>query len=301
MFLKVSVPFYIWCNQSCRKPEEILTKLNDGTGTMNSTVVLICRFFQKDEELLILTQSDELSRTYDEDKNLPFDQVTNKSTSCNDTRRNQASFRRDTLSLSAQGDLTMRERPAPNLMGSTGTLLPDGAAFKETRATLVATRPKTITTILAVSTADSVWLKNTNGYDKGRKSSGIQDDMMGSNSEENHNFNQNQGNKRKNYRAVGILQKQRPTEDGEDNKEKEEPERRTSQFCTSVEEERTRMRLANPVQSPNISTTSLNPSPTITTWEAGWNVTNAIQVPLYNMPTYIVRNVSHVWKNDTGI
>lgn len=235
--------------------------------------------------MLILTQSDELNRTYDEDNDLTFERVTKKSLSCNDTRRNRASFRRNSVSLNTQGNLTMRERPAPNLMGSTSTSLSDDPAFKETRATLVTTGPKTITTILAVSTADSVWLKNTNTYGKGRKSSEIQDDTAGSNSEENPNFNQYQGNERKTYRTVGIPQKQRLTEEGEENKEEEEPARRTSQFCTGVEEERTTMRLAHPVQSPSISTTSLNPCPTITAWEAGWNVTNAIQVHLYNMST----------------
>uniref|UniRef100_A0A665URB3 Vesicular inhibitory amino acid transporter n=1 Tax=Echeneis naucrates TaxID=173247 RepID=A0A665URB3_ECHNA len=53
----------------------------------------------------------------------------------------------------------------------------------------------------------------------------------------------------------------------------------TTEFCTRLEEERARMSSADPRQSPNAGPTGLtqNPSPTITAWEAGWNVTNAIQ------------------------
>lgn len=244
----------------------------------NSSVVLTSRWMKEDEEMLILTHSDQLNRTYEEDNRLPFDHATNKNTSSNDIRRNRASFRRDSLSLSAQDNLTVRERPAPSLMGSTSTLLP---AFKETRAALVATGPKTITTTLAVSPTDSLWFQNYKSYDKGRKSSEMQADKMGSNSEENPSFNQNQGNKRKPYGAVGLLRKQRLSEDGEEKKEEEELGERSSQFCTSVDENRTRINLTNPLQSLSISTTSLHTCPTITAWEAGWNVTNAIQVHFY--------------------
>uniref|UniRef100_A0A3Q1J886 Vesicular inhibitory amino acid transporter n=1 Tax=Anabas testudineus TaxID=64144 RepID=A0A3Q1J886_ANATE len=169
----------------------------------------------------------------------------------------------------------MRDRPAANPLGSPSTVLPDGPAFKETRATLVTTGPKTITTTLAVSPADSPWFKNANSYDEGRKSSEIQADKTGS---------QSQGNKRKPCRAGGTLRKQRLCVDEEEKEDEEEPEERTSQFCASVEEERTRTSLAKPVQS-------LNPSPTITAWEAGWNVTNAIQgIFVLGLPFALVKS-----------
>uniref|UniRef100_A0A3Q3KUI5 Vesicular inhibitory amino acid transporter n=1 Tax=Mastacembelus armatus TaxID=205130 RepID=A0A3Q3KUI5_9TELE len=77
-------------------------------------------------------------------------------------------------------------------------------------------------------------------------------------------------------RLDGNAKKEGLTEDGDEKKEGEEIEKGTSQFCTS-EEDRIRMSMANLAQSPDTSTTGPNPSPTITAWEAGWNVTNAIQ------------------------
>ncbi|XP_074471807.1 vesicular inhibitory amino acid transporter-like [Sebastes fasciatus] len=208
------------------------------------------RLFQEDEEMLILTHRDELNRTYSEDSRSPFDNITNKNnTSSDDTR--------GTRSLTEQDD--------PSLPGSTSTLLQESPTVKETRATVISTGPATITITSAVSTVDSFWLKNTKHYGKG----------MGSNNEENPSFNQNQGNKRGSYRLFrGNMQKLRLSEDGEEKKDGEETVEETSQFC---EGERARMSLANPVQSPSTGTTGLNPPLTITAWEAGWNVTNAIQ------------------------
>lgn len=233
--------------------------------------------------MLILTHSDELNRTYGEDNR--YDNTTNKNnTNSDDTRRHRTPFRRNSLSLTEQDNPSMRERPAPNLLGSTST-----TAFKETRATVISTGPSTITITSAVSTADSLLFTNTRSYGKGGRSSEMQAVKMGSNGEENPSFSQNQGNKRGSYRLAGLLrgnvQKQRLSEDGEEKKEGEETLERTSQFCTSPEEGRAKMRLGNPVQSPNTATTGpgLNPTPTITAWEAGWNVTNAIQVHLHNI------------------
>lgn len=213
--------------------------------------------------MLILTHSDELNRTYSEDNRSPFDNITNKNNS-DDTRRNRPSFRRNSLSQTEQ-----------HIPGSTSTLLQESPAFKETRATVISTGPTTITITSAVSTADSVWFKNSRRNGKGRRPSEIQADRMGSNSEEN----QRQGNKRGSNRLFREdVQKLRLSEDGEEIKEGEESVEGTSQFCTSLEEERARRSLANPVQSPDTGTKGL--SPTITAWEAGWNVTNAIQVHL---------------------
>ncbi|XP_070843850.1 vesicular inhibitory amino acid transporter-like [Chaetodon trifascialis] len=233
------------------------------------------RFFQEDEEMLILTHSDELNRTYSEDNRSPFDDIRNKNNaSCDDTRRNRPC-------LTEQDHPCKRDRPAPNLMGSTSTSWQESPAFKETRATVISSGPSSITITSAVSTADSLWFTNTRSYGKGRRSSEVQADRMGSDSEKNPTSNQNLGNKTRCYRLARLLraneQKQRLLEDGEEKKEGEDTVERTSQFCPSLEEERGRMSWANPAQGPSAGTTGLNPASTITAWEAGWNVTNAIQ------------------------
>ncbi|KAK9531350.1 hypothetical protein VZT92_010780 [Zoarces viviparus] len=231
------------------------------------------RLFQEDEEMLILTHSDELNRTYGEDSTMPFDNIANKNnTSSDDTRRNRTSFRRNGQSLTEQDN--------PSVPESTSTFPQESPAFKETTATVISTGPGTITITSAVSTVDSLWFKNTNGYGKGRRSSEMHADKMGSNSEEKPSFTQSQGNKRGACRmSKGNMQNKRLSEDREEKQEGEETVEGTSQFCTSLDEERRmrRMSLANPDESPNTGSRSANPTLTITAWEAGWNVTNAIQ------------------------
>ncbi|XP_070706000.1 vesicular inhibitory amino acid transporter-like [Pempheris klunzingeri] len=240
------------------------------------------RFFQEDEEMLILTHSDELNRTYGEDNRMPlYNIAVNNSTSSDDTRRNRTSFRRSSSSQTEQDHPSMRDRPAPNLMGSTSTSQQASPAFKETRTTVISTGPTTISVTSAVSTADSLLFHDTQSYVKGKRSSETQACRMGSNGEENPSSDQNQCTKSRSYSLAGLLrgntQKQKRSEDGEEEKEGGETVERTSQLCTSLQEERAMMSVASPVQSPNAETTCLNLTPTITAWEAGWNVTNAIQ------------------------
>lgn len=230
--------------------------------------------------MLILTQSDELNTT-SEDNRLPLDSITNKNSASSDNaRKNRPSSRENSLFLTDQDNSTVREKPkAPDLMGSTSTSWQESPTFKETRATIISTGPRTITRTSAVSTADPLWLQNTRQYGKERsRSSEIQAGRMGSTSDENSSFNQKQSNKRRPCRLVRHLerniQKQRLAEDGEEKKDEEGIVEGSSQFLTSLEEERARMSSARSVQS----TTDLNPTSTITAWEAGWNVTNAIQV-----------------------
>ncbi|CAB1425961.1 unnamed protein product [Pleuronectes platessa] len=124
------------------------------------------RFFEQDEEMLVLTHSDELNRTYGEDSRFPFDHITNKNTS--------------SPSLSEQDTPALRERPAPDLPGSSSTSWPgDGPSFKETRATVISTGPRTITITSTVSSADSLWLRNTSSYGKGERSSEMEEDTTG--------------------------------------------------------------------------------------------------------------------------
>ncbi|KAM8725845.1 vesicular inhibitory amino acid transporter [Acanthopagrus schlegelii] len=113
-------------------------------------------------------------------------------------------------------------------------------------------------------------------------------DKAGSNSEESFNQSDEGGS----CRLVGLLrgnmQKRRLLEDGEEKMEGEEAVEGPSQFCPSLEEERARM---SPELAASTGTTDLNPSATITAWEAGWNVTNAIQgIFVLGLPFALVRS-----------
>ncbi|KAK5852747.1 hypothetical protein PBY51_006591 [Eleginops maclovinus] len=202
----------------------------------------ISRLFHQDEEMLILTQSDELSRTYNEDNRLPLENITNRNNPSSDDTRSPA--------------------------------------LKETRATVISTGPRTITITSAVSTSDAFWFKNSNIYGQGKRSSEKHTDK----SEENQSDQSGQTGSYMMFR--GNMQKPRLSGGGEEGEETVEG---TSQFCTSFQEERAKRSLANPVQSPNPGTTGLNP--TITAWEAGWNVTNAIQgIFVLGLPFALVRS-----------
>jgi len=144
-------------------------------GSTFNRVVLISRFFQQDEEMLILTHSDELNRTYGEDSRLPFDNIADRNnTSSDDTRRNRTLFQ--------------TQQDNPSVPESTSTLLQESPALKETRATVISTGPRTMTITSAVATpcCHSLWFKNTNGHGKGRRSLKTDADKMGSNSEQNN-------------------------------------------------------------------------------------------------------------------
>ncbi|XP_019117169.2 vesicular inhibitory amino acid transporter [Larimichthys crocea] len=236
------------------------------------------RFFQEDEETLILTHSDELNRTYREDNRLPFDNIPKKNnTSPDDTRKNRST-------LTEQDIPGMRERPAPNLTGSTSTSWQESPAFKDTKATAISSGPSTITITSAVPTADPLWFKNTRSCGKGR--SGMRADK-----EKNASFNQNQGSMRRSKMFRVTTQKHRLSKDGDDNKEGVETVAGTSEFFKSLEEERATMSLASPDQIHSADTRGPNPTATITAWEAGWNVTNAIQgIFVLGLPFALVRS-----------
>ncbi|KAM8832368.1 vesicular inhibitory amino acid transporter-like isoform 3-T3 [Spinachia spinachia] len=165
------------------------------------------RLFPEDEEMLILTRSDELNRTYGENlanKNDPDDPPKTSRTSAGGT-----------------------EQDNPSVPESPSTFLPETTAFKETRASVISTGPRAVTVTSAVSSGDAFWFRNTDGQcGKGRRSS-----------------------------------------EEEENGQGEDTVEGTSQVCTSCHEER-RMSLRVGGGNPTLS---------ITTWEAGWNVTNAIQ------------------------
>lgn len=224
--------------------------------------------------MLILTQSDEMNRSYSEDQRLPVNTITTRNiTSCDDTRGTRPF-------PSEQANPGVRERAAPNLIRSIGTSWQDSPTLKETRATVISSGPSTITITSAISPADARWFESTRSYGKERRCS-----KLGGDSVENPRFSQEQGKKRRSYRLAGLLgdNMQNKSFSGDEGEGDDEAAEGSSQFCTSLEEERTGMTLANPVRSPSAGTAGRNPPATISAWEAGWNVTNAIQV----------RNLSH--------
>ncbi|XP_072218555.1 vesicular inhibitory amino acid transporter-like [Leuresthes tenuis] len=221
------------------------------------------QFFQEDEEMLVLTHKDELNQTYSEDDRLPINSITSRN-NCysNDNRRNRTSPRENSLVLTHKDDHALREKPAPTMRGSTCS-----APIKETRVA----GAKNVTKTSVVSSADSLWVKNTGSHDIGKRCS----DMQPGKSEETPGFNQNHGNKRESSRLAGSSRvgavKMTVSEQGQ------ETVAVTTKLFTSLQKEQVSTRLASPVQSPSTSSTDQSPSPTITTWEAGWNITNAIQ------------------------
>lgn len=222
---------------------------------------LCCRFFEQDEEMLILTQSDEISRTYTEDQGLPVH--------VHATRNAIGGATKTRPSPPERIDPAARERATPNL--TIGASWQDSQTFKETRATVISSGPSTITITSALPPAD--WLNSGRSYCIERRCGESEGDGA-----ENPHFSQEQGRKNKRKRAhrlAGPLQdnmqnKGFPGYEGGGEGDEEEG---SSQSCTGLEEERTGTTLANPAQSP-----SGKPPNTISAWEAGWNVTNAIQV-----------------------
>lgn len=229
----------------------------DGTGVDE---VSLNRFFQEEEEMQVLTHSDELNRTYSEDNRLTHDTITREN---GETRRNRTS--------SDQDHPTMREITE---QGSTSTVCP---AFKET--TVISSGTKNITVTTAVSPSDSFLVKNTRRCNKERRFSELLTDQMGSKRED---MQETKGSHRVARFLCADVLKWRFSEDGEEKKEGEGTAEGTSQLCDSRENERESINLAAPAQGADIGTSGVNPSPTITAWEAGWNVTNAIQVQEYS-------------------
>lgn len=208
--------------------------------------------------MLILTHNDELNTIYGEDNQLPIDTTTsNNKTSCTDTSRTR---------LESQREQHMRERRAPNPNRSTGAPWQESPGFEETRATIVSSGPSTTTVTSVVPTPESVWFDHSRSFGKGRCS---------------------KNNKGKPYRQAEQLGGKKPNQklsvDEEEKMDREESAEGTSQICTSLEEQRKSMILADPVLNLNKGTVGLKPPSTITTWEAGWNVTNAIQVRILSI------------------
>ncbi|XP_047430326.1 vesicular inhibitory amino acid transporter-like [Mugil cephalus] len=227
------------------------------------------RFFQEEEEMLILTHSDELNRTYSEDTRPTPGPITRED---DEARRNRTS--------SGQDHPTTRENRGK---GFTSTVRP---AFKETR--VISSGAENVTVTSAVSPPDSSSLKNTRRCDKERRFSQMLTDQVGSKGEDAEENKRSRGVSR--FLCAGGLKWSSP-EDGEEKKEGEETAEGTSQLCDCRENEKESIGLAAPVQSPDSGTPGVNPPPTITAWEAGWNVTNAIQgIFVLGLPFALVRS-----------
>ncbi|XP_077950010.1 vesicular inhibitory amino acid transporter-like [Gasterosteus aculeatus] len=85
-------------------------------------------------------------------------------------------------------------------------------------------------------------------------------------------------------RGRGSSEKHGLPEDRERNEGGEEGVEGTSHFCSSPDE-------VCPAQSPNAGVRGGDPTLTITTWEAGWNVTNAIQgIFVLGLPFALLRS-----------
>lgn len=207
--------------------------------------------------MLILTHNDELNTIYGEDNQLSIDTTTsNNKTSCTDTSRTR---------LESQIEQRMRGRRAPNPNRSTGAPWQERPGFKETRATIVSLGPSTTTVTSVVSTTESVWFDHSRSFGKGRCS---------------------KNKKGKSYRQAEQLAVKKPNQkllvDEEEKMDREESAEGTSEICTSLEEQR--KILADPLQNLDKGTVGLKPPTTITAWEAGWNVTNAIQARILSFP-----------------
>ncbi|XP_068610202.1 vesicular inhibitory amino acid transporter-like [Brachionichthys hirsutus] len=201
------------------------------------------RFFQEDEEMLILTRSDQLNRHQEESRS-PFAAIPNqRSAGCDDAGLSDPD----------------NPRPAPN-PGSSRRQIP---ALKETRATVISSGPGGTTVTSVVSAAD--WVSSTRASGKRRRSNREEEDQA---------FNQNyRSNRRSSHRLARLMaSKQRRLKDRGERKGGEEPGQ-TPQFRTS--------------QNPK----DQNSASTITAWEAGWNVTNAIQgIFVLGLPFALVRS-----------
>lgn len=129
----------------------------------------------------------------------------------------------------------------------------DIPAFRETRATVVSSGPGAVTRTSVVSSADSRPFTSGRARGKRRRSDGELEPMS----------NQRQRSKRRPYR-LARLQGGRKRTSGQE----------VPRLHASPEGCRAGMSGLNPAQSAE----DLNPTASITAWEAGWNVTNAIQV-----------------------
>ncbi|KAM9354950.1 vesicular inhibitory amino acid transporter [Pholidichthys leucotaenia] len=244
--------------RSSRQPWSIAGSLW-GWATSRLHLDWTTRFFQEDEEMLVLT--DELNQTYSGNNGLPLNNITSKPQS-DDIRGKRTSSRENTLTRKDDPP-----KPSSNVNDSTSTLMCERSFFKETRASVISTGTKTITITSAVPTADPLSFEDGRSHEKQFFESETKSTR--GRSVDNPTVSQNKELKRVSYRLAGLSRGEtfRFSEDAEEDESLDE----TSRQCRSVEQESANISFSTAID------TGLNPPPTITAWEAGWNVTNAIQ------------------------
>uniref|UniRef100_A0A3Q3BNA1 Vesicular inhibitory amino acid transporter n=1 Tax=Kryptolebias marmoratus TaxID=37003 RepID=A0A3Q3BNA1_KRYMA len=203
--------------------------------------------------MLVLTHKDTLNQTYSEDDRLPFKGTISKNDpDFVDTRRSRTSSGGNSV-LTHKDDPTARKKPTSGVKRFDCSPEEETLAVKDTRAAIVSTGTATINS--------SVSLKNTKHQSKMRTNNGGKKPSL----------NQDQGNQNE---FCGLTGGRLSEDTGEKNQENPEI---PSNLFTILQKGRAHTGLAAPVQSSCSSATVLTPRPTITAWEAGWNVTNAIQ------------------------
>ncbi|XP_012736112.2 vesicular inhibitory amino acid transporter-like [Fundulus heteroclitus] len=219
------------------------------------------RHFEEDEEMLVLTHNDALNQTYTEGDRLPNKSIKSQNDSqSDDTKGNQSSRGETRLFFTHREDKTLKDKC--EISKSTVNAMLESPTFMETGDEV----PSSSGTI---TSDDSRSLKNTRGCDKEKQLSEMQAD--------NRERNLNQDQEKKNHfcmihrSSTGRLSEDRNKEN------KEEKMSSTFNLLTSLQKEHATTSLASPVRSLSADAAALNPPPTITAWEASWNVTNAIQ------------------------
>lgn len=202
--------------------------------------------------MLVLTHNDTLNQTYSEDDRLPLKGVASKNNPNFDDTRELPTSSENSL-LAQQDEPTARKKPASRNENTDRTTMEETSAFKETRADLVSAGTKNITVTSAVSTVEGVSFQHAKHQVK----------MRANGCGKNPSLEQNRG---KLNESSGSA-RGRLSEDLEE--ENKENPKSASNLFTILQKDKAHMSLAAPVQTPR---------PTITAWEAGWNVTNAIQV-----------------------
>ncbi|XP_027895456.1 vesicular inhibitory amino acid transporter-like [Xiphophorus couchianus] len=221
------------------------------------------RLYEEDEEMLVLTCNDELNRTYTEGERSPIKSVKSRNNpQSDDTKESQSSTGENGQVFTHEDDKTLKDKHKS--LRSTVNPRLESPMFEETGADVLSTS-------VDITSANSCPIKNTKGFGKEKQLS----EMQGNKREKNLSLNQNP---EKMSTFCMVQRSSRGRLSGDRNKENEEDEMTsTHKLFISLQKEHVTTNLASPVQSLGTDATALNSHPTITAWEASWNVTNAIQ------------------------
>lgn len=214
--------------------------------------------------MLVLTCNDELNRTYTEGERSPIKSVKSRNNpQSDDTKESQSSTGENGQVFTHEDDKTLKDKHKS--LRSTVNPRLDSPIFEKTGA-------EVLSTSVDITSANSCIIKNTKGFGKEKQLSEMQDNKT----EKNLNINQNPEKK---STVCMVHRSSRGRLSGNRNKENEKDEMTSSHnLLISLQKEQVTTNLASPVESLSTNATAPNSHPTITAWEASWNVTNAIQV-----------------------